>query len=117
LRKHLGAEASAVPDITNESAGLGRLLKFYAADAPENRYADNPTPRLDFRNGLAAPLKDDPSGEAIRKKAAEAIARSVVLPCMGTLNAGKRAEGTFGKKADPIPCLVLMYRLSHPSAE
>jgi hypothetical protein len=36
---------------------------------------------------------------------------------MGTLNAGKTAEATFGKKADPLQCLVLMYRLAHPGAE
>jgi hypothetical protein len=117
LRRQLGTEASAVPPTTNESAGLGRILKFYAADAPLNKYADNPTPLLDFRNGLASPLKDHENGENIRKKAAEAIARSIVLPCMGTLNAGKQAEAIFGKKAEPIPCLVLMYRLAHPGSE
>ena len=36
---------------------------------------------------------------------------------MGTLNAPKAAEGTFGRKADPIACLVLMYRLSQGAAE
>lgn len=115
LRRELGPDAAAVPENDNESAGLGRLLKLYAADAPGNRYYDNPTPRLDFRNGLASPLKEDPSGETILAKTAEAIARSIVLPCMGTLNAGKEAEAIFGRKAEPVACLVLMYRLSQPA--
>ena len=116
LRKGLGTDAAAVPESDNESAGLGRLLKLYAADAPDNHYAENPTPRLDFRNGLATPLKEDPAGEAIVGKAAEAIARSIVLPCMGTLNAGKEADAIFGRKPEPVACLVLMYRLSQGAA-
>ncbi len=116
LVKQLGPDASAVPDANNNSAGMGRIIKYYAADAPTNNYAGG-TPRLDFRNGLATPLKEDPNGEKIMEKAAEAVARSIVLPCMGTLNAPKAAEGTFGRKADPIACLVLMYRLSQGAAE
>lgn len=116
LVKQLGPDASAVPDPANNSAGMGRIIKYYAADAPSNNYAGG-APRLDFRNGLATPLKDDPNGEKIMEKAAEAVARSIVLPCMGTLNAPKTAEATFGRKADPIACLVLMYRLSQGAAE
>ncbi|MBM4369121.1 MAG: hypothetical protein FJ102_23105, partial [Deltaproteobacteria bacterium] len=83
---------------------------------PGNKYAGG-APLLDFRNGLATPLKDHPSGEKIMEKAAEAVARSIVLPCVGALDSPRTAEATFGRKADPIACLVLMYRLSQNAGE
>ncbi len=116
LNRELGREAAAVPDSGNNSAGMGRILKYYAADTPGNKYAGG-APLLDFRNGLATPLKDHPNGEKIMEKAAEAVARSIVLPCVGALDSPKTAEATFGRKADPIACLVLMYRLSQNAGE
>jgi hypothetical protein len=111
LERHLGLKASAVPPTSQNEAGIARIVKLYAADVPGNIYEDNDTPRLDFRNGMAAPLKEEESKASIVARTAEVIARSVALPCMAALEAPDTVEPMFGRKVDPVTCLVLEYKL------
>ena len=111
LERHLGMKASAVPETSQNEAGIARIVKYYAADVPGNIYEDNANPRLDFRNGMAAPLKEEESKESIVSRTAEVIARSVALPCMAALDSPATVEPLFGRKVDPVTCLVLEYKL------
>jgi hypothetical protein len=111
LERHLGIKASAVPETSQNEAGIARIVKFYAADVPGNVYEGNDTPRLDFRNGMAAPLKEEESKDSIVGRTAEVIARAVALPCIAALESPDTVEPLFGRKVDPVTCLVLEYKL------
>ena len=113
FRRHLGNKASAVPETTKNEAAIARIVKLIAADVPGNTYEDNSSPTLDFSNSMAAPLEEHPAKEAIVARTAEVIARSVGLPCIAALENPASVEPTFGRKVDPVTCLVLDYKLRH----
>ena len=54
------------------------------------------------------------AAKILMDRTAEVIARSMVLPCDAVLNGNPvEMEKVLGKLPDPVPCLILFYRLSH----
>ncbi len=113
FERHFGTNGNAVPETSKNEAPISRLMKLQASDVPGNRYEDNDTPRLDFRNSFVAPLKEEPTKEAILERSAEVIARAVGLPCMMALASPDTVDATFGRSVDPVVCLVLEYKIRH----
>jgi hypothetical protein len=117
IEEHLGRKADGVPDADTAFGPTARLTKFFAADLASARFAGASKPPINFGRGSPAQaLRDVPGGKWPVEKAAEVIARAVVLPCEAVLN-GERAkmEAIFGTLPDPITCLVLNYKLTHDS--
>lgn len=111
FERHFGITAAAVPEVSQNEAPVARIAKLFAADKPLNRYDENDTPLLDFRNGMAGPLEEEPTKDQILERTADVIARSVGLPCILALEAPDAVEPTFGRKVDPVTCLVLDYKV------
>ncbi len=111
FERHFGSRANAVPETSQNEAPIARIVKLYAADAPGNRYEENDSPRLDFRNGMVTPLEEEPTKDPILQRSAEVIARAVGLPCMLALERPDAVEATFGRNVDPVTCLVLDYKV------
>jgi hypothetical protein len=114
---HLGPESPGVPPSESTYGITSRLAKFFAADLPDADFRQRETD-LDFTNvptgtvlkGLGA------KGDWVLRETTRTIARSILLPCQATLEAGsdrKEAEKVFGPLPEAIPCLVLDYRLTH----
>jgi hypothetical protein len=110
----LGRDAKFVPEADSTMGTVARLAKLYAADAREGAYTDPKVARIDFRRGLpSSVLQNVPAGAWVQEQVAEVIARSIVLPCKAVLDSDRtRAEAVFGTLPDPVPCLVLNYRLT-----
>lgn len=117
FERHFGINANAVPEVSQNEAPLARIMKLYAADKPNNRYEDNDTPSLDFRNGVVTPLEEEPTKEQILQRAADVVARSVGLPCMLALETPDAVKATFGRDVDPVTCLVLDYKVRQGAAK
>ncbi len=113
----LGPDATQVPPPESAYGITARLAKLFAADLPDidlrQREVD-----IDFSNaptgtvlkGLGA------KGDWVLRETARTLARSLLLPCQATLEAGQdrqEAEKVFGPLPEAIPCLVLDYRLTH----
>lgn len=113
LKRHLGKDAAFVPETSKNEAGLARIVKLWSADVPGNIYEGTDSPSLDFSNSMAAPLEENPAKDLIVTRTAEVIARSVGLPCIAALDNPSSVEATFGRKVDPVTCLVLDYKLRH----
>jgi hypothetical protein len=115
LVEQVGKDADFVPDAESTMGAVARLAKFYAADIPNARYTDAKMAKIDFRRGLPSTvLQDEVGGDWVQKRVADVIARAIVLPCDGVLNGERaRAEAVLGTLPEPVPCLVLNYRLTH----
>lgn len=106
--------AKYVPAPEEAFGTVARLAKLFAADVPEVNWRAEP-PMVDFRNGTPVTvLKKVPGGQKVLQKTAEVIARRMILPCNATLGKdAQKMESVLGKLPEPVPCLVLNYRLTH----
>lgn len=106
--------AKFVPGPEERFGTVARIAKILAADIPEVDWTlDHPV--ITFGdNPIAVPLKTVPGGSKVLERTAEIIARRLVIPCNAVLGKdAKKMETVLGKLPEPVPCLVLNYRLTH----
>jgi hypothetical protein len=110
----LGKSTKGLPPTDGNFGAVARIAKYFAADVPGLSFADKKTP-IDFsRQAPAQALADTPGKQWVLDRTAEVVARALMLPCDAVLNGDKtKMEATFGTLPNPVPCLVLNYKLTH----
>ena len=104
-----------MPDTQAAVAPVARLARLYAADIPHMSFIDPSKSLIDLRQkSVTSVLQAQSGGGAVLDAVAEVIARRIVLPCDARLNGDAKAmEAVLGPLPDPLPCLLLFYRLEH----
>ena len=109
ISNKVGPNASGVPAMSASTGGMTRLLRFYAADY-----------RGDFNNLNLSDSSSMPTGmlNDVKKikpyaveKAAETLAKSVVIPCLARLDpeyGDLPLDKTIGMEPQPMDCVIVM---------
>ena len=115
LVDQVGKSTKGLPGEDSDAMEIARIARLYASDIPDRSFVDLKKPSLNLTNGsLSSTMKEVPGGDWVMDRTAEVIARSMVLPCDAVLNGNPvEMEKVLGKLPDPVPCLILFYRLSH----
>lgn len=115
LLDQVGKGARGVPAEDSDAMEIARIARIFAADLPGFSFADTKKPPINLESGSPSSVfKEIPNGEWVMDRTAEVIARSMVLPCDVVLNGNPvEMEKVLGTLPDPVPCLVLFYRMSH----
>lgn len=115
LLEQVGKGAKGVPGEDSDAMEVARIARLFAADLPGFSFADTQKLPINLMSGSPSSVfKEIPNGDWVMDRTAEVIARSMVLPCDVVLNGNPaEMEKVMGTLPDPVPCLVLFYRMQH----
>ena len=117
LRRWIGTGASNLPSPGTDKAVISRVATLYLAEMPTTDFSQT-TKDIDFdRNSVSRVLGSEGSeGEWVLEQTANALARSLVLPCLVTLDGDDEVKKAyFGEEEEPNPifCFALNYKLNN----
>jgi hypothetical protein len=117
LRRWIGTSARSLPSPGTDKAVISRVATLYLAEMPTTDFSQT-TKRIDFdRNSVSRVLSSEGSeGEWVLEQTANVIARSLVLPCLVTLDGDDEVKKAyFGEEEEPNPifCFALNYKLNN----
>ena len=114
LGSQIGPRARDLPDPENSYGATSRIAKIYAADIPRMNFAEQATSINFMKNHIGIVLEqEEDRGNWALKRTAKVIARSLVLPCLLTLDADEKARKKIlgDETPPPLACYALYWKL------
>jgi len=119
MKEQFGPSADKVPPTDDSNGAIARIAKYWAADATTSDYREEETGQ-DFSTDATVSStleKMESRGAWVRTKTAETLAQAIAVPCLASLSEEPEAmKGVFGDPPvlpDPVPCLILNWKLTH----
>ena len=109
LRRWIGTGASNLPSPGTDKAVISRVATLYLAEMPTTDFSQT-TKDIDFdRNSVSRVLGSEGSeGEWVLEQTANALARSLVLPCLVTLDGDDEVKSFISeRRKNPIQYFAL----------
>jgi hypothetical protein len=115
LSSQIGPKARDLPDSETSYGTTSRIAKIYAADIPRMNFAEKASSINFMKNHIGIVLEqEEDRGAWALKRTAKVIARSLVLPCLLTLDGDPTVrKDLLGEETpSPLACFALYWRLS-----